>query len=76
MQFTETLSVPVVVDDVSFHKKFNLTATVNHTGTLDKGHCTTYVKLSYSSSQQFCNDVAVLRSTVEKINNTSSCIYI
>ena len=45
----------VVVDDVSFHEKFKLIATVNHAGTLDNGHCTAYIKLSNSSSQQFCN---------------------
>ena len=49
------------VDDVSFHKKFNLKATVNLTRTLDKGHYTDYVKLSNSSSWQFFNDTAVLR---------------
>ena len=53
VQCTETLSVPLVVDDVSFHKKFNLIATVNHAGTLDKGHYTAYGKLSNSSSCQF-----------------------
>ena len=77
VQCTKTYSVPVAVDDVSFHKKFNVTATVNHTGTLDKGHYTAYVTLSNSSSWQFCDDIAVLRSSVEKVNNTSSyiCIY-
>ena len=33
IQDAETLSVPVVVDDVSFDKKFNLIAAVNYTGT-------------------------------------------
>ena len=61
VQCTETLSVPVVVDDVSFHKKFNLIATVNHTGTINKGHYTGYVKLSNSSFWQFCNETAVFR---------------
>ena len=36
--------MPVVGDAVSFHKKFNLIATVNYNGTLDKGHYTAYVK--------------------------------
>ena len=68
--------MPVVVDDVSFHKKFNLRATVNHTGTFDKGHYTAFVKLSNSSSSQFFNDTAPLRSSLEKVNNTLSYIYI
>ena len=36
VQCTETLSLPFVVDDVSFHKRFNLKAIVKHTGSLDK----------------------------------------
>ena len=77
VECTETLSVPVVVDAVSFHKKFNLIGTVNHTGTFDKGHYTAYVNWSKSSSWQFCNDSAVLRSSMETVNNASSysCIY-
>ena len=75
MQCTETLSVPVVEEDVSFHKMFNLIATVNHTGTLDKQHYTAYVKPSNSSSWQFCNDAAVLGFSVEKVNNTSSFTF-
>ena len=50
MQCTETIFMPVVGDAVSFHKKFNLIATVNYNGTLDKGHYTAYVKVSNSSS--------------------------
>ena len=76
VQCTETLSVPVVVDDVSFHKKFILIVTVNHTRTLDEGHYTAYVKMSNFSSRQFCNYIAVLRSSVQKVNNTSSYIYV
>ena len=51
-------------------------ATVNHTGTSDKGHYIAFVKLPNSSSWKFFNDTAVLRSSVEKINNTSSYIFI
>ena len=32
VQCTDILSLPVVLDDVSFPKKFNLAATVNHIG--------------------------------------------
>ena len=76
MQCTETLSVPVVLDDISFHKEFNLIVTVNHTGILVKGCYTAFVKLSNFSSSQFCHDAAVLRSSVEKVNNTFSYVYI
>lgn len=46
-------------------------ATVNQTGTLDKGHYIAYVKLSNSSFWQFCNIPTVLRSSVEKVKDTS-----
>ena len=68
VQCTETFSLQVVVDDVSFHKKFNVMVTENQTGTLDKGHYTAYVKLSNSSACQFCGDAAVLRSSVKNVN--------
>ena len=61
VQCTATLSVPVVVDDVPFHKKFIFIVTVNPTITLDEGHYTAYVKVSNSSSWQFCTYIAVLR---------------
>ena len=64
------------VDGVSFHKKFNLIITVNHTWTHDKGHYTAHVKLPNSSSWQFCNETVVLRLSVEKITNTFSYIHI
>ena len=51
-------------------------ATVNHTGAFGKGHYAAFVKLPNSSSWKSFNDTAVLRSSVEKINNTSSYIYI
>ena len=69
VQCTETPSVRVAVD-VSFKKEFNLIATANHTETPDKGHYTPYVKVPNSSSWKFSNDTAVLKSTVEKVNNT------
>ena len=75
MQCTETFSLQVVVDDVSFHKKFNVMVTVNQTGTLDKGHYTAYVKLSNSSACQFCGDAAVLRSSVKNVNTYLTFVF-
>lgn len=49
----------------------NLVATVNCTETLIRGHHTVFIKQPNSSSWFFCNDAAVFRSSVKKINNTS-----
>ena len=73
---TKTLSVPLAVDEVSFHKKFIFMTTVNHTGTVNGGHYTAFIKQPNSSSCLFCNDAAIFGSSVEKTNNTSSYIYI
>ena len=63
---TKTLSVPLVVNENSFHKKFSLIATVNHKGTLNRGHYTVFIKQPSTSSWLFCNDAAVFRSSVKK----------
>ena len=64
------------LSDVSFHKRFNLIASVNHSETLEKVHYNAYVTLPKSLSWQFCNDTAVLWPSVEKVNNTPFYIYI
>ena len=73
---SKPLSVPLVVDEVSFHKKFSLIVTVNHKGTLNKGNYTAFIKQPNTLSWLFCNDPVIFRSPVEKINNSSSYIYI
>ena len=73
--YTKTLSVPLVVDELSFHKKFSLIVTVNHTGTLNRGHYTAFIKQPNISSWLFCNDATVFKSSVEETDNTSSYIY-
>ena len=60
----------------SFHKKFSLKATANHTGTLNRGQYTAFIKQLNTSSWLFCNDAAIVRSSVEKTNNTSIYIYV
>ena len=70
-----TETVPVVVDEVFFLKRFNLIASVNYTRTLDRGHYIAFVKQSNYLCWHFCNDTAALRSSLEKVNNTSSYIY-
>ena len=70
---TPTLTVPVTLDeDIVDHKKFNLTATINHTGNLARGHYTSYKS---TSSWFHCNDAAVIPSNETAVNNATSYIF-
>ena len=74
---TPNITVPVVDSDVTTRIKYQLLGTVNHTGTLDRGHYTAFIKPKTSSKWSFCNDAAVLSSVEASVNNTSSyiCFY-
>lgn len=63
----KTLFVPLFVDEVSFYKKSNLIAAINHTRPLNRGHYPVFIKQPNSSSRLFFNDAAIFRSSVEKI---------
>ena len=67
VQCTKTLSVPLVVDEMTFHNIFSIIATENVTWAINWGHYTALIKQSNSSPWNFCNDAA---------NNTSSYTYI
>ena len=71
----ENISVPLVDGEITFYKQYRLIATINHTGNLDRGHYTSFIKSSGSNQWLFCNDAAVLNSTENSVNNTSSYIY-
>ena len=74
---TPNIEVTVVDGDLTSQTKYQLIATVNHTGTLDKGHYTAFIKPNKSKNWLFCNDAAVLGSSEASVNNTSSyiCFY-
>ena len=72
--FPEVISIPLFTDgEVSVHKKYRLTATINHSGNLVNGHYWTYV--NRGKSWLMCNDRAVCSVSAERLNNTSSYIY-
>ena len=75
VQCTPNISVPVKDNEVTFHKHYHLIATINHTGSLTRGHYTAFIKIPNSKSWLHCNDAAVLRTNENKVNNTSSYIY-
>ena len=71
VQCTPNISVPVKENEVTFHKHYHLIATINHTGSLTRGHYTSFIKIPNSKSWLHCNDAAVLRANENKVNNTS-----
>ena len=75
VECTSDISVPVEDNEVKYEKHFRLLATINHTGNLDRGHYTSFIKLPNSKSWLHCNDAAVLKAVEKKVNNTSSYIY-
>ena len=69
------LHVPVLNGDDSIkNEKYKLLATVNHTGSLDRGHYTAYIRRQ-QDSWLHCNDAAVVLSEESKVNNDSSYVY-
>ena len=51
------LTFPITVEnEVSFTNKYSLIATINHSGTLNKGHYWAFIKDVHSSTWYYCND--------------------
>ena len=69
------LLVPITVEDeVSFTNKYSLIATINHSGTLNRGHYWAFIKDLHSSSWYSCNDKLVFNVEERSLNNTTSYI--
>ena len=69
------LTVPITIEDeVSFTKKYSLIATVNHSGTLNRGHYWAFIKDLHSFSWNSSNDKSVFNVEENSINNTTSYI--
>ena len=68
------LSVPIVSEN-NIVEKFKLLGTINHSGSLDRGHYTAFIKKVNDNSWLHCNDAAVLSVKEESLNNNSSYIY-
>ena len=68
--------VPITVEDeVSFTNKYSLIATINHSGTLNRGHYWAFIKDLHSSSWYSCNDKLVFNVEERSLNNTTSYIF-
>ena len=69
------LVVPITVEDeVFFTNKYSLIATINHSGTLNRGHYWVFIKDLHSSSWYSCNDKLVFNIEERSLNNTTSYI--
>ena len=69
-----TISLPVASGEVTLNRKFKLIATINHSGNLNRGHYTSFIKKANSTDWYFCNDAAVILH--EKFNWISKSCYI
>ena len=68
----QTLTVPSHPgEDISFSNEYRLVATVNHSGTLARGHYWAFVKDDLSDSWWKCDDRAVLKVKPSDLNNSS-----
>ena len=57
----QEVRLPLVVDnEIVSYKRFRLLASVNHSGTLERGHYTAHIKNITSSHWFHCNDAAVI----------------
>ena len=67
------LKVPITLDDeVSFIDKYSLVATINHSGSLDRGYYWAFTKDALSKQWFSCNDKVVLNVHEKTLCNSSS----
>ena len=74
-QLGQYLTVPITIDDeVSFINKYSLIATINHSGTLSRGHYWACIKDLHSPCWYLCNDKLISNVEESYFNNTTSNI--
>ena len=70
------LTVPITIEDeVSFTNKYSLITTINHSGTLNRGHYWVIWKDFHSSVWYSCSDKSVFKVEKIYVNNTKSYIF-
>ena len=71
-QLGQYLTVPITIEDeVSFINKYSLIATINHSGTLSRGHYWACIKDLHSPCWYLCNDKLVSNVEESYLNNTT-----
>ena len=74
-QLVQYLTIPITTEDeVSFINKYSLSATINHSGTLIRGHYWACIKDLHSPCWYLCNDKLVSNVEESYLNNTTSYI--
>ena len=74
---SDTLAVPISTDnDITISRKFKLTATINHSGTLNAGHYWAFIKETGSNCWLKCNDTTVTKASLKELSNNTSYIFI
>ena len=69
------LKVPITLkDEVSFTNKYSLVATINHSGSLDRGRYWAFIRDALSKQWFSCNDKVILNVNEITLFNSSSCI--
>ena len=72
---TPNLSIPLFNNGQNETINFKLLGTINHTGSLERGHYTAYIKMPHKNKWLHCNDTAVIPTNEENLNNESSYLY-
>ena len=72
---TSDLNIPVSSGDATSFKKFELIATVNHSGNLDRGHYVAHVTDRNSTSWFHCNDSRVTQCRKNAANNSCYVLF-
>ena len=71
-QVSQYLTVLITIEDeVSFINKYSLIATINHSGTLNRGHYWACIKDFHSPCWYLCNDKLVSNFEESYLNNTT-----
>ena len=70
------INIPVYIDEhLSVNRKFNLKATINHSGTINAGHYWAFIKGSDGNWLK-CNDTSVVKASFKDLSNHSSYLFI
>ena len=72
------ITLPVVdPTDIHLLRKFKLIRVINHSGNLSSGHYTAHINSNDSSTWWFCNDAAIIKSSIPPLRNRSCyiCFY-
>ena len=73
---SETLRLPILADEqVCLFKKFNLKATINHSGTLQASHYWAHIKDEDNGGWLKCNDTPVTETPFSGLSNTCSYVF-